>query len=51
MRGEVYEALTLRVGDALDYHVCWQPDEFDGVQLLANRAEVVCVCRQTASLR
>jgi hypothetical protein len=29
MRAEDYETLTERVGDALDYEVRWQPDEFE----------------------
>ncbi len=29
MRGEVYDALVARVGDALDYDVRWQPNEYE----------------------
>jgi hypothetical protein len=29
MRVEVYEALVERVGDALDYDVRWQPNEYE----------------------
>jgi len=29
MRGEVYDALAVRVGDALDYDVRWQPNEYE----------------------
>jgi hypothetical protein len=29
MRGEVYDALVARVGDALDYDVRWQPNEHE----------------------
>jgi hypothetical protein len=29
MHGEVYEALAERVGSALDYDVCWQPNEYE----------------------
>jgi hypothetical protein len=29
MRGEVYDALVERVGDALDYDVRWQPNEYE----------------------
>ena len=29
MRADVYEALAARVGDALDYEIRWQPDEFE----------------------
>ena len=29
MRGEVYDALIARVGDALDYEVRWQPNEYE----------------------
>jgi hypothetical protein len=29
MRGDVYDALTRRVGDALDYDVRWQPNEYE----------------------
>ncbi len=29
MRAEVYEALAERVGDALDYDVRWQPNEYE----------------------
>ena len=76
MRADVYEALVERVGSALDYDVCWQPNEYEpdgfvehvrpleltygilmssscaqcGVQILANRAEVVCACGQAVTL-
>lgn len=29
MRAEVYEALTARVGSALDYDIRWQPNEYE----------------------
>ena len=29
MRAEIYEALVERVGDALDYDVRWQPNEYE----------------------
>jgi hypothetical protein len=29
LRAEVYEALAERVGDALDYDVRWQPNEYE----------------------
>jgi hypothetical protein len=29
MRGEVYDALIARVGDALDYDVRWKPNEYE----------------------
>lgn len=29
IRAEVYEALAERVGDALDYDVRWQPNEYE----------------------
>jgi hypothetical protein len=29
MRGEVYDALIARLGDALDYDVRWQPNEYE----------------------
>lgn len=29
MRAEAYEALVERVGSALDYHVRWQPNEYE----------------------
>jgi hypothetical protein len=76
MRAEVYETLAERVGEALDYDVRWQPNEYEpdgfvervrplqltygilitsnfpkcGVQLLANCAEVTCVCGQAVEL-
>ena len=29
MRGEIYDALIARVGDALDYEIRWQPNEYE----------------------
>jgi hypothetical protein len=29
MRGDVYATLAARVGGALDYEVCWQPNEYE----------------------
>jgi len=63
MSAEVYEALAERVGSALDYDVCWQPNEYEpdgfvasvgcpqcGAQILEGRAEIACACGQAITL-
>ena len=46
MRGEVYDALIARVGDALDYDVRWQPNEYepDGFVERVRPLELTNIC-------